>query len=143
MKINYSNILKKNLINVFKEVLIDIYKNGLTEGHHLYVTFKTNSKKVTIPKWLKEKYPNEITIVIQYEFSNLKVEDDHFGISLSFNNINADLIIPFNKVISFADPYANFGLKLINSSKLKKVNNDDKNKENKNNIIEFKKFIKN
>ena len=46
MKINYTNILKKNLINVFKEVLIDIIKNGLTEGNHLYVTFKTNSKNI-------------------------------------------------------------------------------------------------
>ena len=84
-----------------------------------------------------------MTIVIQYEFWNLKVENDYFKITLSFNNINADLVIPFNKVISFADPYANFGLKLSNS----KTNNTKKDsekieKKKKNNVLEFKKFIK-
>ena len=143
MKINYSNILKKNMINVFKDVLKNIQNNGINNGHHLYITFKTNSQKVVIPKWLKEKYPKEMTIVIQYEFWNLKVENDYFKITLSFNNINADLVIPFNKVISFADPYANFGLKLSNS----KTNNTKKDsekieKKKKNNVLEFKKFIK-
>tara|TARA_B100000427_G_C15445846_1_gene567235 strand:+ start:701 stop:1132 length:432 start_codon:yes stop_codon:yes gene_type:complete len=143
MKINYSNILKKNMINVFKDVLKSIQNNGINNGHHLYITFKTNSQKVVIPKWLKEKYPKEMTIVIQYEFWNLKVENDYFKITLSFNNINADLVIPFNKVISFADPYANFGLKLSNS----KTNNTKKDsekieKKKKNNVLEFKKFIK-
>ena len=143
MKINYSNILKKNMINVFKDVLKSIQNNGINNGHHLYITFKTNSQKVIIPKWLKEKYPKEMTIVIQYEFWNLVVENDYFKITLSFNNINADLVIPFNKVISFADPYANFGLKLSNS----KTNNTKKDsekieKKKKNNVLEFKKFIK-
>ena len=143
MKINYSNILKKNMINVFKDVLKSIQNNGINNGHHLYITFKTNSQKVVIPKWLKEKYPKEMTIVIQYEFWNLKVENDYFKITLSFNNINADLVIPFNKVISFADPYANFGLKLSNS----KTNNTKKDsekieKKKKNKVLEFKKFIK-
>ena len=143
MKINYSNILKKKMINVFKDVLKSIQNNGINNGHHLYITFKTNSQKVVIPKWLKEKYPKEMTIVIQYEFWNLKVENDYFKITLSFNNINADLVIPFNKVISFADPYANFGLKLSNS----KTNNTKKDsekieKKKKNNVLEFKKFIK-
>ena len=132
MKINYSNILK-NMINVFKDVLKSIQNNGINNGHHLYITFKTNSQKVVIPKWLKEKYPKEMTIVIQYEFWNLKVENDYFKITLSFNNINADLVIPFNKVISFADPYANFGLKLSNS----KTNNTKKDSEK----IEKKKKI--
>ena len=131
------------MINVFKDVLKSIQNNGINNGHHLYITFKTNSQKVVIPKWLKEKYPKEMTIVIQYEFWNLKVENDYFKITLSFNNINADLVIPFNKVISFADPYANFGLKLSNS----KTNNTKKDsekieKKKKNNVLEFKKFIK-
>ena len=143
MKINYSNILKKNMINVFKDVLKNIQNHGINNGHHLYITFKTNSQKVVIPKWLKEKYPKEMTIVIQYEFWNLKVENDYFKITLSFNNINTDLVIPFNKVISFADPYANFGLKLSDS----KTNNTKKDtkkidKKKKNNVLEFKKFIK-
>ena len=144
MKINYSNILKKNMINVFKDVLKSIQNNGINNGHHLYITFKTNSQKVIIPKWLKEKYPKEMTIVIQYEFWNLVVENDYFKITLSFNNVNTDLIVPFDKVISFADPYANFGLKLSNSSKTNNTKKDSKKieKKKKNNVLEFKKFSK-
>ncbi len=144
MKINYSNILKKNMINVFKDVLKSIQNNGINNGHHLYITFKTNSQKVLIPKWLKEKYPKEMTIVIQYEFWNLVVENDYFKITLSFNNVNTDLIVPFDKVISFADPYANFGLKLSNSSKTNNTKKDSKKieKKKKNNVLEFKKIIK-
>ena len=144
MKINYSNILKKNMINVFKDVLKSIQNNGINNGHHLYITFKTNSQKVLIPKWLKEKYPKEMTIVIQYEFWNLVVENDYFKITLSFNNVNTDLIVPFDKVISFADPYANFGLKLSNSSKTNNTKKDSKKieKKKKNNVLEFKKFSK-
>ena len=147
MKINYSKILKKNMINVLKDVLLNIKKNGLQEGHHLYITFKSNDKKVIIPKWLLDKFPSEMTIVIQYEYWNYDVANNHFTITLSFNDIKADLIIPFSSVISFADPYANFGLKLILD---KAINTKSKNKmkqklkikeySKKDNIIELNKF---
>ena len=113
MKINYTAILNKNMINAFKDVLLDIKKNGLQENHHLYITFQTNNSKVRIPKWLKDKYVNEMTIVIQYEYWNFEIKKDSFTIGLSFEDIKSDLEIPFFSVISFADPYANFGLRLI------------------------------
>jgi len=147
MKIDYSSILKQNMINVFKDVLKDIEKNGLQEAHHLYITFKTNNKKVIIPKWLLDKFSNEMTIIIQYEYWNFKVLNNSFKITMSFNDIKADLEIPFSSVMSFADPYANFGLKLIQEEKnLKKNTKDTKQKirNTKNdNIIEFDKFKKN
>ena len=93
MKINYSKILKNNMINVLRDVLKNIKKNGLQEGHHLYITFKTNEKKVIIPQWLLDKFPSEMTIVIQYEYWNYEVTNDHFKITLSFNDIKTDLII--------------------------------------------------
>ena len=142
MKINYPDILNKNMINVFIEVLKNIKKNGLKEGHHLYITFRTNEKKVNIPIWLKNKFPKEMTIVIQYEYWNLMVNKTEFKITLSFNDIKTDLTIPFNSVISFADPYANFGLKLINEEK-KSLVKKAKINYNKNNIIDFSKFKKN
>ena len=147
MKINYSKILKKNMINVLKDVLINIKKNGLQEGHHLYITFKTNDKKITMPQWLLDKFPSEMTIVIQYEYWNYYVANDHFKITLSFNDIKTDLIIPFSSVISFADPHANFGLKLIQDKIIKnKGKNRMKQKlktkkySKKDNIIELNKF---
>ena len=142
MKINYLDILNKNMINVFIEVLKNIKKNGLKEGHHLYITFRTNEKKVNIPIWLKNKFPKEMTIVIQYEYWNLLINKSDFKITLSFNDIKSDLTIPFKSVISFADPYANFGLKLINDDKKSSVRKN-KIKYNKNNIINFNEFKKN
>ena len=150
MKINYSKILKKNMINVLKDVLINIKKNGLQEGHHLYITFKTNDKEVIIPQWLLDKFPSEMTIVIQYEYWNYDVANDHFTITLSFNDIKTDLIVPFRSVISFADPYANFGLKLIQDKVDKVIDSKSKNKmkqklktkeySKKDNVIKLNKF---
>ena len=150
MKIHYSQILKKNMLNVLRDVLKNIEANGLQEGHHLYIVFQTDVKKVVIPGWLKEKHPKEMTIIIQYEYWNFKVKKDSINIGLSFNDIKADITVPFNAVISFADPYANFGLKLINEEINKKLSdknpkrkktiiNKDKEKDN---IIEFQKFKK-
>ena len=151
MKLNYYKILNKNMVNVFKDVLKNIEINGLKEDHHLYITFKTNDKNVIIPDWLKVKFPYEMTIVIQYEYWNFKVYNNCFNICLSFNNIKCDLKIHFKSVISFADPYANFGLKLINKEldkkqtkqSLQKKYDDQKIDSHKDNIIEFNKFKKN
>ena len=146
MKIDYQNILKKNMINVLKDVLKNIEENGLKEGHHLYITFITNHPKVSLPRWLKEKYPNEITIVIQYEYYNLTVNEDNFSIGLSFNDVKANLVISYKSIISFADPFANFALKLINKKPLNKTikkNTKKKTKTKKiNNVIDFKIFKK-
>ena len=143
MKINYSSILKKNMINVFKDVLLYIKDNGLSENHHLYITFKVNDKNVKIPKWLKEKYPINMTIVIQYEYWNFEIKKNFFTIGLSFNDINTDLEIPFESVISFADPYANFGLKLIQEENTHTEKTKTKTKIADDNIIDFKNFKKN
>ena len=141
MKINYSKILKKNMKNVLIEILKHIEKHGLNEGHHLYLTFKTTNND--LPKWLKQKFKEQMTIVIQYEYWNLKVNKNNFNITLSFNDAKVDLNISFDTIISFADPYANFGLKLINeeNSKIEK-NNKLKNKPD-DNILIFNKYKKN
>lgn len=148
MKINYTEILNKNMINIFKDVLFNIKKNGLQEGHHLYITFDTNNSKVKIPKWLKEKYQVDMTIIIQYEYWNFKIKKNSFNISLSFNDLKTDLEISFDSVISFADPYANFSLRLIpevikENIQLKKSLKKKKGNINKNNIIDFKNYKKN
>ena len=147
MKINYPQILKKNMINVLKDVLREIEKNGLKEGHHLYITFKTDNKNIILPKWLKKIYPKEMTIVIQYEYWNLKVFEKKFEILLSINDVKVNLFIPFKSIISFVDPYANFGLKISTEEdnttiKKKKENSNIKIVKKKDNIIDFTKFKK-
>ena len=108
--IQYQKILNKNLLNVFIEILKEIEKKGLDSKNHLYVTFATNNPKTLVPDWLLQKYPSEMTIVIQYEYYHLSVNKKNFNIGLSFNNKKCDLIIPFDSIISFADPSSNFGL---------------------------------
>ena len=101
----------------------------------------TNHPKVVIPSWLKEKYPNEITIIIQYEYYNLKIFKNYFSITLSFNNIKTDLKIDYDAIISFADPQANFGLKIKDNENLQK-NVRKLRKSKKNNVIDFNNYKK-
>ena len=115
--IKYQKILNKNMLNVFIDILKNIKNNGLENNNHLYVTFLTNQKNVELPRWLKQKYPEEMTIIIQYEYYDLIINKSNFTITLSFNDIKANLKIPYNSILSFADPSANFGLILQKNKK--------------------------
>ena len=141
--INYQEILNKNLKKTFIDILKYIEKNGLEGDNHLYITFITNHSSVSIPSWLLKKYPNEMTIVIQYEYYNFSVNKNNFKIGLSFNNIKSDLIIGYDAIISFADPYSNFGLKLEVNTKNKIKNNKISKKQKSDNIIDFNNYKKN
>ena len=142
--IEYQKILDKNMLNVFKDVLTFIRDNGLSDNNHLYITFSTNHKNVELPNWLKQKYPEEMTIVIQYEYYNLKINNDNFSILLSFNDFKTKLVIDYNSIVSFADPSANFGLILQKNKIQKKVNKKlEDNKSKKDNVINFSNYKKN
>ena len=142
--IEYQKILDKNMLNVFKDILTNIRDRGLSNNNHLYITFFTNHKKVELPNWLKQKYPEEMTIVIQYEFYNLNINNDNFSITLSFNDIKTNLKIDYNSIISFADPSANFGLILQKNKKQNKLKNSSETKKSKiDNVINFSNYKKN
>ena len=140
--INYQKLLNKNMIGVLKDILKNINDNGLSNSNHLYITFLTQHKNVEIPNWLRKKYNEEMTIVIQYEYNDLKIEKDFFQISLSFNDIKTDLKIGYDSIISFADPSANFGL-ILQSNKTKNNNKKINDESKKDNIINFSKYKKN
>ena len=140
--IDYKKLLKQNMIGVFKDILINIKDKGLSNGNHLYITFITKHESVRIPKWLQEKYSEEMTIVIQYEYYNIKVEKNFFNISLSFNGVKTDLTIGYESIISFADPSANFGL-ILKSNKIKdKVESIDYEPK-EGNVLNFSNYKKN
>ena len=142
--IEYQKILDKNMVNVFKDILINIKDNGLSNNNHLYITFFTNHKNVEIPNWLKQKYPEEMTIIIQYEYYDLRINRNNFSISLSFNDIKASLKIDYNSIISFADPSANFGLILQKNKTQKKFKKNLESKKSKeDNVINFSNYKKN
>jgi hypothetical protein len=82
----------------------------LPGNHHFYITFKTGAPGVSIPENLKERFPDEMTIVLQNKFWDLTVSDDAFSVGLSFNQIPAQLEIPFAAITAFVDPAVDFGL---------------------------------
>lgn len=108
--IQYDSMVQQALLSVVKEVLQNTAEEGLPGDHHFYITFCTNHPKTSIPSYLKERYPDEMTIVIQNQFSNLVVDDNHFEISLSFNSKLEHLYIPFLALEGFFDPSVDFGL---------------------------------
>jgi len=148
--IEYQKILNKNLLNVFIEILKKVEEKGLDGKNQLYITFATNNSKTSIPNWLLQKYPNEMTIVIQHEYYHLSVNKKNFSIGLSFNNKKCDLNISFDSIISFVDPSSNFGLNYQFNKTT--VENDKKTlvkkkksvkKENPSNVINFASYKKN
>ena len=110
LEINYDKLIEKSLKNVVIEALKMAEDNGLPGEHHFYITFKTNHPRTRISAQLMNQYPEEMTIVLQHQFSNLMVLDDKFSVDLSFGGMLQNLIIPFEAIIYFADPYAKFGL---------------------------------
>ena len=109
--IPYDEIVQEALRAVVGRVLGEVETaGGLPGEHHFYITFKTQGVGVDIPRHLSERFPDEMTIVIQNRFWDLKVKPDGFEVGLSFNQIPAKLIIPFAAVTGFVDPAVNFAL---------------------------------
>ena len=110
--IPYDEIVQEALREVVGRVLREVESTGtLPGGHHFYITFKTRLAGVSIPKHLMERFPEEMTIVIQHRFWDLKVEDEYFSVGLSFGGIPSTLVVPFAAVTDFVDPAVDFSLK--------------------------------
>lgn len=109
--IPYDDIVQDALRGVVSRVLQRISdEGGLPGGHHFYIAFRTRAPGVSIPKHLMERYPDEMTIVIQHRYWDLIVADDHFSIGLSFNQMPASLVVPYDAIVGFVDPAVNFAL---------------------------------
>lgn len=109
--IPYDEIVQEALRAVVGRVLGEIEQTGgLPGNHHFYITFKTQAAGVEIPARLVERFPDEMTIVLQNKFWDLKVGPRHFEVSLTFNQVPAHLNIPFGAITAFVDPAVNFAL---------------------------------
>ena len=109
--IPYDEIVQEALRAVVGRVLNQVAATGMLPGnHHFYITFKTRAPGVDIPKHLSERFPDEMTIVLQHKFWDLKVGDDLFEVGLTFNQVAARLVIPFAAISAFVDPEVNFAL---------------------------------
>lgn len=107
---DYQSMVERAMKGVVREALLKVGEDGLPGEHHLYITFRTQDDGVEITDRLISQYPEEMTIVLQYQFWGLEISDDAFEITLSFSGTNERLYIPFDSVVGFADPSVNFGL---------------------------------
>lgn len=106
----YDKMVERALRSVVRHALQEVVEDGLVEDHHFYITFYTEHPGVKIPDYLKERYPGEMTIVLQHQFYDLEVDEDRFSVMLSFNNVPERLTIPLAAITIFADPSVNFAL---------------------------------
>jgi hypothetical protein len=109
--IDYGSLMHKAMRGLIYEVLTDISANGLPGAHHFFVTFDTMHPDVEIADWLSDRYPGEMTIVVQHQYESLTVTDQGFGITLSFGDSPEPLYVPYNAIKTFVDPSVEFGLR--------------------------------
>ena len=109
--IDYGNLMHRAMRGLIQTVLTDVAKNGLPGAHHFFITFDTNADGVEMADWLRSRYPDEMTVVIQHWFDKLVVTDEGFSITLSFGNSPEPMVIPFDAVRTFVDPSVEFGLR--------------------------------
>ena len=109
-RLRYDRMVERALRSVVRESLAQVAADGLPGDHHFYLTFATKYPGVMLPDYLKSQYPQEMTIVIQYQYYDLTVDDESFSVTLSFNNKQERLSIPLGAISTFADPSVNFAL---------------------------------
>ncbi len=109
-QLRYDKMVETALRGVVRDALRQAADRGLPANHHFYITFRTQYPGVDIPDYLAAQYTNEMTIVIQYQYYGLEVDNDRFTVTLSFNNTHERLEIPLAAISTFADPSVNFAL---------------------------------
>ena len=109
-KIDYQKLLDNALKSVVKDALIHAQFNGLGDGTHFFITFKTRDPGVVLPDFLRIRYPDIMTIVLQYSYNNLNVSDKEFGVQLTFDGRPFFIRVPFSALVEFKDPSVDFML---------------------------------
>lgn len=108
--IDYEGLAQEAMRGVVRQVLVRTAKSGLAGDHHFYISFDTEAPGASLSKRLKEKYPREMTIVLQHRFWDLVVSEDRFEVKLTFDGIPERLVVPFEAIKVFFDPSVRFGL---------------------------------
>ena len=109
--IDYGNLMHTAMRGLIQSLLNRIAKDGLPGEHHFFITFDTMHPDVEIADWLSDRYPGEMTVVIQHWFDNLVVTDEGFSITLNFGDNPEPLYIPYDSIQTFVDPSVEFGLR--------------------------------
>lgn len=109
--IEYGALMHRAMRGLIHNVLVDVAERGLPGNHHFFITFDTLHPDVEIADWLSDRYPGEMTVVMQHWFDNLTVEEDGFAVTLNFGDSPEPLYIPFDAIKTFVDPSVEFGLR--------------------------------
>ena len=109
--IDYGNLMHRAMRGLIQEVLAGVQKNGLPGDHHFFITFDTMHPDVEMADWISDRYPTEMTIVMQNWFDNLDVNDEGFAVTLNFGENPEPLYIPYDAIKTFVDPSVEFGLR--------------------------------
>ena len=108
--IRYDILAQDALRGVMRKVLAEVARTGLPGNHHFFITFLTTAPGVRVSSRLRERYPEQMTIVLQFQYWDLKVTDTGFEVGLSFSDVPEKLEVPFSAVRGFYDPSVNFEL---------------------------------
>lgn len=109
--IDYGNLMHRAMRGLIHQVLSDVRDHGLPGVHHFFITFDTTHPGARLADWLKQRYPSEMTVVMQHWYDDLDVTDDGFGVTLNFGDAPERLYVPFDAIQTFVDPSVEFGLR--------------------------------
>lgn len=110
MSIDYQLLIDEAMLSIVRKVLINTCEKGLSGEQSFYISFKTDDPYVVLSRNMRQRYPKEITIVLQYQYKDLVVLEDKFSVNIAFGGIPETVVIPFSSLTSFIDPIANFSL---------------------------------
>ena len=151
-EIDYGNLMHNAMRSLIQDVLTEVKNNGLPGEHHFFITFDTNHAGVEMASWLKDRYPTEITVVMQHWYDDLEVKDDGFSVTLNFGDTPEHLVIPYEAILTFVDPSVEFGLRFETNEEdedtdeqkptVSKESNKDKTKKETGQVVSLDNFRK-
>ena len=109
--IEYGNLMHDAMRGLIRQVLLDVVANGLPGNHHFFITFDTSHPDAELADWLSDRYPGEMTVVMQHWYDKLEVTEEGFSVTLNFGDAPEPMYIPYDAIRTFVDPSVEFGLK--------------------------------
>lgn len=116
-RFHYDALVDDALRGVVRRVLVQVAEKGLPGSHHFYISFRSTDPGVELPEYLRAKYPEEMTIVLQHQYWDLILNDDFFEVTVSFNKQQERIKVPFMALSAFVDPSVRFGLQFDRKDK--------------------------
>lgn len=109
--IDYGNLMHEAMRGLIRKVLTDVAQNGLPGAHHFFITFDTSHPDAELADWLSDRYPGEMTVVMQHWYDKLDVGAEGFAVTLNFGDAPEPLYVPYDAIKTFVDPSVEFGLR--------------------------------